>query len=84
MARSHHRKKHKEHLRQFKHTHDNASSSSSAKGKTTVIFTLIGIATGFAISYFAAAGNIFWIATGLIAGGIAGFYTGHKIDSDKQ
>ena len=84
MARSHHRKKHKEHLRQFKHTHDTASSSSSpAKGKTTAIFTLIGIVAGFAVSYFAAAGNIFWIVTGLIAGGIAGFYTGYKIDKDK-
>ncbi len=84
MARTHHRKKHKEHVRQFKQDHENAnSSSSSSKGKTTNLFTFIGAATGLGISYFAAGADIVWLAVGLVAGGVIGFYIGRKIDSDK-
>lgn len=84
MARSHHRKKHKEHLRQFKQSHDSAASSSKAKGKVTAIFTLLGAAAGFAVSYFATGANsIIWILIGVLVGGTAGYYTGRKIDSDK-
>lgn len=84
MARSHHRKKHKEHLRQFKQGHDSAASSSTAKGKVTPIFILLGAAAGFAVSYFATGGsNLIWIFAGVLAGAGAGYYTGRKIDSDK-
>ena len=84
MARTHHRKKHKEHLRQFKHDHESANStSSSTKGKTKNIFTIIGAATGFAISYFATGSAILWLAVGVLAGAAIGFYTGRRIDSDK-
>jgi hypothetical protein len=84
MARTHHRKKHKEHLRQFKQDHENASLPSfSNKGKSTTLFTVIGAITGIAISYFAAGSAILWLALGLIAGGIAGYYIGYKIDTDK-
>lgn len=82
MARSHHRKKHKEHLRQFKHDLDSAHSSSTAKGKVTILFTLIGAATGFAISFFAAGASLVWIAVGLAAGAATGYFTGRKIDSE--
>lgn len=82
MARSHHRKKHKEHLRQFKHDHESANSSSPTKGKVTTIFTFIGAAVGFAVSFFAAGGSVIWIAGGLVAGAAAGYYTGRKIDSE--
>lgn len=83
MARSHHRKKHKEHLRQFKTSHDTGKISSSARIKTTGIFTVLGAATGFAISYFATGLNIIWAIVSVIAGGIAGYYIGQKIDIDK-
>ncbi|OSZ77851.1 hypothetical protein CAP36_15970 [Chitinophagaceae bacterium IBVUCB2] len=83
MARSHHRKKHKEHLRQFKTSNDTGKIPSSAKIKTTGIFTLLGAATGFAISYFATGFSIIWASVSVIAGGIAGYYIGKTIDSDK-
>ena len=83
MARTHHRKKHKEHLRQFKHDHESAASPSSVKGKTTSLFTVIGAVTGFAISYFAAGSAIIWLAIGILAGAAFGFYIGRRIDSDK-
>lgn len=83
MARTHHRKKHKEHLRQFKQDHENASSSSAIKGKSTKLFTIIGAITGIAISYFAAGAAIVWLAIGLVIGGIIGYYIGYKIDTDK-
>jgi uncharacterized membrane protein YfcA len=84
MARTHHRKKHKEHVRQFKQDHENANSSSStSNSKTTNLFTSIGAATGLGISYFAAGIDIVWLAVGLVAGGVIGFYIGRKIDSDK-
>ena len=83
MARSHHRKKHKEHLRQFKNSHETSKASSSARLKTTGIFTVLGAATGFAISYFATGFNIIWASISVIAGGIAGYYIGKKIDTDK-
>ena len=82
MPRSHHRKKHKEQLRQFKHNHESAGSSSVRKGKLTTLFTFIGAATGFAISYFAAGANIVWIAISLLAGAVAGYFIGRKMDSE--
>ena len=82
MARSHHRKKHKEHLRQFKHSQE-TTASATGKNKTTGIFTLIGAATGFAVGYFATQGAILWICIGTLAGGAAGFYIGRKIDNGK-
>jgi uncharacterized membrane protein YfcA len=84
MARTHHRKKHKEHVRQFKQDHESANSaSSSTKTKTKNLFTIIGAITGLAISYFAAGADILWLAVGLVAGAVIGFYIGGKIDSDK-
>lgn len=84
MARTHHRKKHKAHLRQFKHEHENASSPSfTNKGKSITLFTVIGAITGIAISYFAAGSAILWLALGLLAGGAIGYYIGYKIDTDK-
>ncbi len=83
MARSHHRKKHKEHLRQFKTSHDTSNTGSSSRIKTTSIFALLGAATGFAISYFATGFNIIWASISVITGGLAGYYIGQKIDNDK-
>ena len=79
MARSHHRKKHKEHLRQFQHNQEGISSTSK-KGKVTGTFAAIGIIVGAAIGYFSTDGVILWVALVAVAGGLAGFLIGHKID----
>ena len=78
MARSHHRKKHKEQLRQFKHKEEEAYPK--AKSKAANVFALVGAIIGLAVSYFASEGSITWIFIGLIAGGVAGYLIGRKID----
>ena len=78
MARSHHRKKHKEHLRQFKHSHDTVAPK--AKGKAAYVFLIIGAIVGFAIAYFASAGAVGWASIGLVAVGAAGYFIGRRID----
>ena len=83
MARSHHRKKHKEHLRQFRHSQE-TNAIKSGKGKTIGMFTGLGAALGFAVSYFATQASVLWIAIGILAGAVIGFYIGRKIDEDKQ
>jgi VIT1/CCC1 family predicted Fe2+/Mn2+ transporter len=82
MARSHHRKKHKSHLQQFRHSHDTSVSSPKARGKATSIFTIVGAALGFAIGYFATQGTMLWLVVGLLAGGVAGYLIGRRIDSE--
>lgn len=79
MARSHHRKKHKEHLRQYQHNHE-AVSSKSKKGKVTGTFALVGTILGAAIGYFATDGVPMWIAFGAIAGGLGGYLGGRYFD----
>ena len=80
MARSHHRKKHKEQLRQFKHKEE--TTYPKAKSKAANIFAISGAIIGLAVSYFASEGSIRWIFTGLVAGGIAGYFIGRKIDKN--
>lgn len=82
MARSHHRKKHKEHLRQFKHTQENGENP-SAKSKASNIIMIAGALVGFAIGYFGSEGMPLWMAIGLIGGAIAGHFIGRKIDEEK-
>lgn len=85
MARSHHRKKHKQHLKQFKTSHDTTVSATAAKNKVsaTWIFAIGGLILGLAISYFAAGGSALWIAVGVVAGTAVGYLIGKKIDSGK-
>lgn len=80
MARSHHRKKHKEHLRQFKHAHEKPAPA-TVKGKAVWVFTIGGAIVGLMITYFAANGSIAWTLAGLLAGAIGGFLVGKKMDS---
>lgn len=80
MARSHHRKKHKAHLQHFRHSFDVTKESAASTGKAAIIFAIGGTLFGFAISYFATSGSIPWIAGATIAGGIAGYFIGKKID----
>lgn len=82
MARSHHRKKHKEHLRQFKHKGETVSSS-TPKSKASGIFTIGGAIIGLAVSYFGTQGSVLWIAIGAVVGGAAGYLVGRRVDADK-
>lgn len=78
MANPHHRKKHKEHLRQFQQSRDNFTKD--VKGKATNIFAIVGAVIGLAISYFATQGSLIWIIVGTIAGAGIGYLFGYNID----
>ncbi len=80
MARSHHRKKHKEQLRHFKHKEE--TTFSTPKSKASNIFAIMGAIVGLAVSYFATEGTLLWIIIGIIAGGIGGYLIGRKVDSN--
>jgi len=82
MARSHHRKKHKEHLRQFKHRGETVSAKQ--KSKASGIFTVAGAIIGLAVSYFATDASYIWMAVGTVAGGLAGYFIGRKVDQDSK
>lgn len=81
MARSHHRKKHRSHLRQYRHSHDTSVSAAKAKGRAVSVFTISGALAGLAIGYFATQGTMLWVVVGLLAGGAIGYFIGRKIDS---
>ncbi|MBL7746345.1 MAG: hypothetical protein JNM19_02860 [Chitinophagaceae bacterium] len=83
MARSHHRKKHKEHLRQFKHSHDTTAVSPAAKSRAAVVFGILGALVGIAVGYFATHGDLVWVAAGLITGGVIGYAIGRQVDNAK-
>ena len=83
MARSHHRKKHKQHLQQFKHSQEIAADKPKSKSSATWVFGIAGAILGFAVSYFATSGAILWVIAGLFAGTAAGYFIGKKIDSQK-
>lgn len=78
MANPHHRKKHKEHLRQFQHRGDMKTETS--KGSGTSVFAIAGAAAGLAILYFATQGNLIWAAAGAVVGGVVGYLIGKSVD----
>ncbi|HRO69632.1 MAG TPA: hypothetical protein PK951_04605 [Chitinophagaceae bacterium] len=80
MARSHHRKKHKEHLRNFKQKEE--TTWSTPKSKAANVFAVTGAIVGLAISFFSTEGSILWISVGVIAGGIAGYLIGRRVDQN--
>jgi len=80
MARSHHRKKHREHLRNFKQSHE-GTASVKAKGKASGVFTFGGVAVGLLLGYLASNGSLVWTVAGLIIGGTAGYFLGRRIDA---
>ncbi len=81
MARSHHRKKHKAHLKQFKHSHD-TTVSPNARGKSLPIFVIGAAVAGFAIGYFASNGSPIWMALTTLIGTCAGYFIGRKMDKE--
>lgn len=78
MARSHHRKKHKEHLRQFKQK--TGTTWTTPKSKAANVFAVAGAAVGLIVSYFSAEGSLVWISVGLVAGGVCGWLIGRRVD----
>jgi len=83
MARSQHRKKHKEHLRQYQHNHEGISSRPK-KGKVTGTLAIVGTILGMAVGYFTTDGVAMWIAFGAVAGGLAGYLGGRFFDRDEN
>ena len=82
MARSHHRKGHKQHLQQFKHRGDTGTGKAASKGSN--VFATGGAVFGFAISYMAFSGNWIGMVAGIIVGGAIGYFLGKKIDEGKK
>ena len=78
MARSHHRKKHKEQLRQFKQKEE--TTVTTPKSKASNIFAIMGAIIGLAVSYFVSQGSVLWVSIGLVAGAIAGYFIGRRVD----
>lgn len=81
MARSHHRKGHKQHLQQFKHRGDSGTGKATSKGSS--VFAVGGAVFGLAIGFMASSGGIIWIIAGLLLGGAAGYFIGKRIDASK-
>lgn len=81
MARSHHRKKHKAHLRQYQHSIE-GTNPVSKKSRVTGTFTVIGALLGTAVGYFASDGNLTWIGAAAAAGGVAGYLAGRYFDRE--
>ena len=79
MARSHHRKKHKTHLRQYQQTHEGGMARAK-KGNVIGTLIVIGVILGIAIGYFGSGGSVLWIAGLAVAGGLAGYITGRYLD----
>ncbi len=80
MARSHHRKSHKQHLQQFKHKQDTGKIIKS-KAKAAGVFAIIGVVVGLAIGYIASSASYVWMAVAAVAFGAAGYYVGQKVDN---
>jgi hypothetical protein len=83
MARSHHRKKHRTQLRQFKHSQENSANPVNAKSRASSVFAIAGAILGLAVGYFATQGQILWIAVGLFGGMGIGYFIGRGIDTQR-
>jgi outer membrane lipoprotein SlyB len=79
MARPHHRKKHKQHLQQFKHNQE-ITKTVRVKSKASGVFAFAGAVVGLLLGYFAGNSTIIWAAVGMIVGGVAGYLVGRRID----
>jgi hypothetical protein len=79
MARSHHRKSHKQHLQHFKHK-EGADTKAKPKAKTAGVFGIIGLVLGLAVGYIATSGSTLWMGVFAVAFGAAGYFVGQKVD----
>lgn len=80
MANPHHRKKHKEHLKQFQNRVASQTGESKEKAKASSVFAIGGAIAGLAVLYFATQGNFIWAAGGGVIGGAIGYLIGKNVD----
>ena len=80
MARPHHRKGHKEHLKQFQNRTAGSTGESKAKAKASSVFAVGGAIAGLAILYFATQGDFVWALGGAVVGAAVGYLIGKNID----
>lgn len=80
MARPHHRKGHKEHLKQFQNRNAGNTGESKTKAKATSVFAVGGAVAGMAILYFATQGDFVWAIGGTIAGAAIGYLIGKNVE----
>ena len=80
MANPHHRKKHKEHLKQFQNRATSTTGESKEKAKASSVFAIGGAIVGLAIFYFATQGDFLWALGGGVVGAAIGYLIGKNID----
>ena len=80
MANPHHRKKHKEHLKQFQNRVASQTGEPKAKAKASSVFGIGTAVAGLAVFYFATQGDFVWAAAGAIIGGVIGYLIGKSVD----
>lgn len=78
MARPHHRKKHKQHLREYLKSRNRYRTGAKAKG--TNVFAIVGAVVGLAVGYFGSDSNLVWMLVGLAIGAGLGYFFGKKIE----
>lgn len=81
MARPHHRKKHREQLKQFRHKDE--THTAGPRTKAAWIMAVVGAVFGIGISYIATQGDWIWIAVSLAVFAVAGYLVGRRIDREK-
>ena len=80
MANPHHRKKHKEHLKQFQNRIASQTGESKTKAKASSVFAVGGAVVGMAVLFFATQSNIIWTIGGAAVGAVIGYLIGQNID----
>ena len=80
MARPHHRKGHKEHLKQFQSRAASNTGESKSKSKPSSVFGVGGAVAGLAILYFATQGDLIWALGGAVIGAAIGYFVGKNVE----
>jgi len=80
MAKPHHRKGHKEHLKQFQNRTAGSTGESKARAKASSVFAVGGAIVGLAVLYFATQGDFVWAIGGGVAGAVIGYLIGKGVD----
>jgi uncharacterized membrane protein YfcA len=80
MARPHHRKGHKEHLKQFQNRTAGNTGESKSRSKASSVFAVGGAVAGLAIFFFATQGDFVWAIAGTIVGAALGYFVGKNIE----
>ena len=81
MARTHHRRKHKQHLEQFKHRQD--ATASAPHSRATTVFAVVGLIAGLFTSYFIFDGALLPVIAIAIIAAVLGYYIGKSVDGRK-